>query len=154
MTIKYFNVKNGLTTGNITLNASNSSIYATSANFTGTTTLGNIVVSTGANLGAIGNIKLAGGTSGQIIQTDGLGNLSFATVNASTLSSDVDEFIGDGIQTEFLLSTIPAGKNYTFVVLQGIMQPKSTYSVSGAVLTFSSAPPETAFIEVTTMGLS
>jgi len=38
--------------------------------------------------------------------------------------------------------------------VHGIMQPKSSYSVTGAVLTFSSAPPDASLVEITTMGLS
>ena len=38
---------------------------------------------TGANvsLGAIGNIKITGGSNGQVVTTDGAGNLSFATAS-------------------------------------------------------------------------
>ena len=34
-----------------------------------------------ANLNSISNVRISGGTSGQVIQTDGLGNLSFTTVD-------------------------------------------------------------------------
>ena len=71
-----------------------------------------------------------------------------------TLSSDVDEFTGDGANVAFTLSVTPASKNFTFAVVQGIMQPKSSYSVSGAILTFSSPPPLDALVEVTTMKLA
>lgn len=40
--------------------------------------IANLVVSQLANLGAIGNVKISGGTEGQVIATDGSGNLSFA----------------------------------------------------------------------------
>jgi hypothetical protein len=120
------------------------------------TTSGNVNFTGSGNiaLGNIANINLSGGTAGQFVQTDGNGAISFATVHIPALSSDVDEFTGNGIQTAFTLSTIPAGKNYTFAVVHGVMQPKSSYSVTGAVLTFSSAPPESALVEITTMGLS
>jgi hypothetical protein len=105
-------------------------------------------------LGNIANITITGGSNGQVITTDGNGVLSFKTPPSPNLSATVDEFTGNGVQTAFTLSSTPAGKNYTFAVVQGIMQPKSSYSVTGAVLTFSTAPPDTALIEVTTMGLS
>ena len=120
------------------------------------TTSGNVNFTGSGNiaLGDIANINLAGGTSGQVIQTDGTGNLSFASIPTPALSSTVDEFTGDGIQTAFTLTATPQGKNYTFAVVHGIMQPKSSYSVTGAVLTFSSAPPDASLVEITTMGLS
>ena len=41
-----------------------------------------LLVSGTANLGAVGNVKITGGTSGQAIVTDGSGNLSFAAAGA------------------------------------------------------------------------
>lgn len=116
--------------------------------------LANLSVVGTTNLGAIANITITGGSNGQVITTNGSGNLSFTTPSAATLSSTVDEFTGDGTMVDFTLSSAPASKNFTFVVLQGIMQPKSSYSVVGTTLTFSAAPPSTAFIEVTTMSLA
>lgn len=74
MTTKNFVVKNGITTGSITLDASTGNITGTNLSVTGIT-----------RLGAVGNVKITGGTSGQAIVTDGLGNLSFA--NSSSISS-------------------------------------------------------------------
>ena len=74
--------------------------------------------------------------------------------SAATLSSAVDEFTGNGSQVAFTLSATPSNKNFTFAVVQGIMQPKSSYSVAGATLTFSSAPPNGALVEITTLGLA
>jgi hypothetical protein len=71
---KNFVVKNGITTGNITLDAGTGNITGTNLSVTGISDLGNI-----------GNVKITGGTSGQAIVTDGAGNLSFA--NASSTSS-------------------------------------------------------------------
>ena len=33
----------------------------------------------GANLGPVSNVKISGGTSGQVLATDGSGNLTFTT---------------------------------------------------------------------------
>lgn len=49
-------------------------------NTSNTLTIDNLVT-TGANLGNIANVKIAGGANGYVLQTDGNGNLSFA--NAS-----------------------------------------------------------------------
>jgi hypothetical protein len=80
VTIKNFVVKNGLTTGNILLSAGNSNI---SANYV----IGNLSVPASANLGAVSNITITGGTSGQVLQTDGSGVLSWATPSGGGGSS-------------------------------------------------------------------
>lgn len=76
---KNFVVKNGLTTGNIVLDASDSSITANSANLSG-----NLTVSGTSDLGNVSNIKISGGSNGQVLTTDGSGNLSFKTVQGSS----------------------------------------------------------------------
>lgn len=60
---------------------------------------------------------------------------------ASAGNLTVDNFNGDGTTTGFTLSVSPASENNTWVSIDGILQHKNTYSVSGTTLTFSSAPP-------------
>ena len=119
-------------------------------NITSVGTLSSLSVSGTTNLGAVGNVTITGGASGYVLKTDGSGVLSW--VAQKSLNSAVDEFTGDGATVAYTLSVTPTSKNYTFAVVQGVMQPKSSYSVTGAVLTFSTAPPNTALIEVTTLG--
>ncbi len=59
MALKYFNVKQGLTTGSVLISDGN-------------VTLGNIA-----------NVHISGGSSGQFIKTDGAGNLSFDAIVGS-----------------------------------------------------------------------
>ena len=77
---KNFVVKNGITTGTITLDAASGNINAANASLTS-----NLSVAGISTLGAIGNVKITGGTSGQAIVTDGTGNLVFA--NSSSIPS-------------------------------------------------------------------
>lgn len=63
-------------------------------------------------------------------------------------SYQIENFTGTGSQTVFTLSNASAGENYTFVYINGVYQQKNTYTVSGATLTFSTAPPYTSSIEV------
>ena len=79
MSFKYFNVKNGLTTGNISLHSANANVQA---NYF----IGNISVTSLANLGDVGNVKITGGTNGYVLQTDGTGNLSWASQGGSIAS--------------------------------------------------------------------
>ena len=63
-------------------------------------------------------------------------------------SYQVDNFTGTGSQTVFTLSAASLGENFTFVYINGVYQNKNTYAVSGATLTFSTAPPYNSLIEV------
>ena len=89
MAFKYFNVKNGLTAGNITLNAANSTVIASDflGNITGTTASfsGNLIITGTTDLGSVSNVTISGGSAGQVLTTDGAGNLSFS--NPSVLQS-------------------------------------------------------------------
>jgi len=63
---------------------------------------------------------------------------SIAVSDGGTLTKD--NFTGNGSTTAFPLSVTPASEDLTNVFLQGVYQDKSTYSLSGNVLTFSTAP--------------
>ena len=78
---------------------------------------------------------------------------STTSTNMSVLTGlNYDSFTGDGTTVNFTLSTTPSNKNFTIVVIGGITQNKNNYSVASNTLTFSTAPPATAPIEVTTFG--
>jgi len=53
----------------------------------GDVTTNNITTTGKANLNAIANVIITGGSNGQVIQTDGVGNLSFVTISTSSLSN-------------------------------------------------------------------
>jgi hypothetical protein len=55
---------------------------------------------------------------------------------------------GTGSATTFSLVSAPISENNTNVYINGVYQQKNTYSLAGAVLTFSQAPPVTSSIEV------
>jgi hypothetical protein len=139
-------------TAPVTYGNSNVSTFLASFGSNSISTTGNITANVGtltriANI-AVGNVKITGGSNGQLLQTDGTGNLNFVTPTGTTIT--VDNFTANGVQTAYTLSTTPTSAAYTMVALAGTLQPRSIYSVSGNVLTFSSAPPNTAPIEVTT----
>ena len=60
----------------------------------------------------------------------------------------IANFTGNGSTVAFTLASAPVGENATNVYINGVYQQKNTYSVAGAVLTFSQAPPVTSSIEV------
>ena len=75
MAARPFNTINGLSVGSDRLDV----IYAN-----GDISATNLTVSGESNLGPIGNVIVTGGSSGQFITTDGLGNLTFTTVDSNS----------------------------------------------------------------------
>ena len=63
----------------------------------------------------------------------------------------IDTMTGDNSDTTLALSSAPLNENATFVTFDGVMQHKSTYSVSGSTLTFSTAPPTGVAVECITL---
>jgi len=166
------------------------------------------LTATSANLGDVGNLRIAGGNVGEILASLGNGQMAWANIvangdiivnggtggggasvtvsatapttpaegdmwldsetgelnvyfsdawasvteSAPQLTSVVDNFTGDSLTTQFTLSATPTSEAYTLVAIGGILQPRNTYSISGNVLTTSSAVPSNTPIEVTTLG--
>jgi len=70
-------------------------------------------------------------------------------IKAIDLSTIVaDQLAGDGSTVAFTLSRSIDDENNTFVFINGVYQDKSTYSLSGTTLTFSTAPQNGYTIEV------
>ena len=67
-------------------------------------------------------------------------------VSASSLNQN--NFTGDGSTTAFTLSQSIDDEAKTFVFIQGVYQEKSTYSISGTTLTFTTAPQNGYTVEV------
>ena len=62
----------------------------------------------------------------------------------------IDTMTGDGSDTTLSLSVTPTSENQTFVTIDGVVQHKDTYAVSGSTLTFSAAPPTGTKVECIT----
>jgi hypothetical protein len=60
----------------------------------------------------------------------------------------VDTFTGDNSDTTFDLTTSISSENNTQVFIDGVYQSKDNYSTSGSTITFTTAPPDGAAIEV------
>ena len=72
------------------------------------------------------------------------------TTGISTINDN--QFTGDGSTVDFTLSNSVTDENNTFVFINGVYQDKSTYSIAGATLTFSTAPQNGYTIEVMQFG--
>ena len=71
-------------------------------------------------------------------------------VGGGSATVHLNQFTGDGSDTTFTLSGA-ASENNTFVFIDGVYQSKDNYTVSAvnpAVVTFSTAPPNTTAIEI------
>ena len=110
------------------------------------------------NIARSGSDTINGATSAQIgsqysqiiFVADAETNTWFASQSGlGATNINVDTFSGNGSTTGFTLTSDPSTKNNTAVYISGVYQQKSTYSLSGTTLTFSTAPPTgTANIEV------
>jgi len=70
---------------------------------------------------------------------------------AGAYSVTFDSFTGNGSNSTFTLSRSPLDENHTIVVLNGVVQLKSTYGVSGQTLTLGGAVADGAGLEVMTL---
>ena len=138
--------------GNINISAvGNANIVVVTG--TGANINGTLSVTGQTNLGAVGNVVITGGTANYVLKTDGSGTLSWVAQTASATIT-VDNFTGNGVQTIFTLSTTPTSINQTSVNYNGATVLRSDYSLTGANITFSSAPANGSLIEITTTNLT
>ena len=78
-------------------------------------------------------------------------NIAAIAVN-STSGLIQNSFVGNGSTTAFTLSITPTDENFTFVFIQGVYQDKSTYTVVGNTINFSTAPQSGYNVEVMSIG--
>jgi hypothetical protein len=127
-----------------TAKLANSSV--TTAKLSGAlTTPGNLTVNGILNTT---NFKIGGaqGSDGQVLTSTGSG-VAWEDASGGSSTFGVSTMTGDGSDTTLTLSANPGSENNTQVYIDGVYQPKSTYSVSGTTLTFSSAPPNNSSVE-------
>ena len=89
------------------------------------------------------------GVAGQVLSSTG-SSTNWITNEANSTVVYLDEFTGDNSTVDFTISVSVTDENITQVYIDGVYQNKDTYSVSGTTLTFSTAPPLNADIEVIT----
>ena len=90
-------------------------------------------------------------TLGSGTQAGTLPGVSFnqnSTGSGTATTCVTDSYTGNGSQVNFVLSVTPTDENQTLVSIGGVLQPTSSYSLSGATLTLSSAPVNGVSIEV------
>ena len=90
------------------------------------------------------------GSNGQVIVTDGSGNLAFADPSTSSSASVIyrDNFTGDGSTVAFTLQNSLSDEDQTFIYIDGVYQEKDNYSLSDKTITFTTAPESGHSVEV------
>jgi hypothetical protein len=143
---------NPLSGGKIyTYEAGTSTPLATYTSSTGNTPHTNPIVLDSAGRVPGGEIWVAAQTLYKFVLETSTGVLiaTYDNVGSSfNATAIIANFTGNGSTVAFTLASTPAGENATNVYINGVYQQKNTYSVAGAVLTFSEAPPVTSSIEV------
>jgi hypothetical protein len=117
------------------------------------------------------SVKVPSGTTGQrngspangmfrynstTAEFEGYQDGAWGSIGGGSADITLNQFTGDGSDTTFTLSGL-AAENNTFVYIDGVYQSKDNYTVSAAdpaVLTFSTAPPNTTAIEVMVAAIS
>lgn len=119
---------------------------------TGSTPHANPIVLSSSGRVASGEIWQPAGANYKYVLETASGILIGTFDNVGTIVSGeatVANFTGNGSQTVFNLAFAPLSENSTNIYISGVYQQKNTYSVTGAAVTFSSAPPFGSSIEVT-----
>ena len=149
--------------GNVTGQVANALVAGTvytaaQPNITSVGTLTTLTVDGVTNLGSISNVKITGGLAGYTIVTDGTGNLIWTAAAGGSgggfTNITKDAFTGTGTQTTFNLTATPASTDAVQVVINGMVQLETVYSISGSTIIFSTAPYNGQKIEVTTYGIT
>ena len=124
---KNFVVKNGITTGPITLDASSGNIAGSNVSITA-----NLSVTGVSTLGAPGNVKISGGTNGYVLSTDGSSNLSWVAQAGGGATSISNGTSNVNIATSGGNVTISTAGNANIMTVTGTgANIAGTLSVSG-----------------------
>jgi hypothetical protein len=75
---------------------------------------------------------------------------SWGSIGGGGTAPVLNTMTGDGSDTTLTLTSAPVNENATVVTIDGVVQHKDTYSISGTTLTFSEAPPNGSAVECVT----
>ena len=106
------------------------------------------VSSGSASLSGLSDVNALSPSAGDFLSYDTSSskwvNTSMSILSPLTITDDA--FTGTGSQTNFTLSVSPSG---AVVAIGGVVQPKSYYTITGNTISFSTAPPASTPVAVT-----
>ncbi len=151
----YFVGNGSLLTG-LPASYSNTNVASYLPTYTGNFSPSNLVVSTSANLGAVGNVIITGGTANYVLSTDGAGTLSWVAQTGGggggatgVAVGSVQVFTADGSANTYTLTTTPSNEDQITVNIDGVLQLHSSFSLAGNVVTLAGTPVTGAKVEIT-----
>jgi hypothetical protein len=138
---------------------------ASQPNITSTGTLTGLTVNGVSNLGAIGNVIITGGTNGQVLSTNGSGNLSWTSISSTSISngnSNVSVASAAGNVnisvngTANVVSVSSTGANVTGTMTAGNLSTGGNLTVSGNAVVSGNLNVEgnLVYINVSTLSVS
>lgn len=153
---QFFDNNGGILSGGklYTYAAGTTTPRATYTSVAGTTPHANPIVLDSAGRVPGGEIWLTDGAAYKIVIETAAGVLLGTYDNLSGINdlTGVTPLIynanGNGSAVNFSLASTPISENTTNVYINGVYQQKNTYSLAGATVTFSEAPPQTSTIEI------
>jgi hypothetical protein len=133
--LKYFNVINGITAGNITLDATSGNATVTNLAVTGNA---NLTTAANVALGSNSNVKLTGGSSGQYLQTDGAGNLSWQSISSATAIANGTSNVSIPTANGNVVVSVNGVANIATFTSNAVF--RGSYGLTGAISQANTAP--------------
>jgi len=110
-----------------------------------------VPTATSHTVGNISDVTLSSLSDGQALVWDNTNSYwKNSTISAGSTSLNVEKNIltGDGSTVAFTVSSSIVSENNTQIYIDGVYQSKDNYSTSGSTVTFTTAPPNGAEIEI------
>ena len=120
-------------TANVVVVTSTGANIAGTANITGNTAIGgNLAITGKSNLNAVGNVTITGGTTGQVLTTNGSGTLTWSTVSAGSLANGTSNISIPTVNGNVLISS--AGTANVLVVTGTGANIAGTANITGNLI--------------------
>lgn len=127
----------------------------TTPTVTYTSSAGNVANTNPIILDSAGRVSSSGGiwilfSPYKFVLTDSIGNNIGTWDNVFGIGASeaiVEDATGDGTRVSFTLSKAPYSTNTLDIYISGVYQQRNTYSLTGAVIIFTEAPPFSTAIE-------
>jgi hypothetical protein len=109
-----------------------------------------VPTATSHTVGNISDVTLSTLSDGQVLTWDNTNSYWKNAASAGSTSLNVEKNIltGDGSTVAFTVSSSIVSENNTQIYIDGVYQSKDNYSTSGSTVTFTTAPPNGAEIEI------